>query len=154
MENFTPLLIKHYLIFAVANEKFAIDIRDIESIHTSTSSGKFDTIEDLRTAVRLHKRVIPIINMREKLRLKGENPLQPSLIFVRHKEEATISLIGLQVDQTLDIVEVTIPKKPDGKSPRLIKALIGFTQEIIMVLRPKDILNKEELILTEARTLN
>lgn len=154
MNDFTPFQIKHYLVFNVANEKFALDIRDIESVHVSSSMGKFDDVEDLKTAVRLHKRVVPIINMRKKLRLRGENPIQPSLLFIRHTDDSNSSLIGLQVDQTLEIVEVAVQKRPNGKSPRLIKVMIGMQQELIMVLRTKDILNTDELIYVEPEMLN
>jgi chemotaxis signal transduction protein len=154
MENFTPLQLKHYLAFTVANEKFAIDILDIDSIHTSAGKDGFDDIEDLKTAVRLHKRVIPIINMQKKLRLKGSLPEQPSLIFLKVKEENTTSLVGLQVDQLLEIVEIMVPRKPDKKNPRLIKAMIGLQQEIIMVLRAKDVVSSEELIQSENQVPN
>jgi chemotaxis signal transduction protein len=154
MENFTPLQLKHYLAFMVANEKFAIDILDIDSIHTSAGKGDFDDMEDLKTAVRLHKRVIPIINMQKKLRLKGNKPEQPSLIFLKIREENTTSIVGLQVDQLLEIVEIMISRKPDKKNPRLIKAMIGLKQEIIMVLRAKDLVSSEELIQSEIQVPN
>jgi chemotaxis signal transduction protein len=148
MEEFRPLQIKQYLVFMVAGEKFAIDIHNIESIHLSKRKGAFDNIEDIETASRIYKRPIPIVNLRKKLRLSGCDPVQPSLLFVKNIGENNSSLIGLQVDQTLEIIETMVPKKPDGKNPRLIKAMIGPTAEVILVLRIKDLVHTDDLVNT------
>jgi len=155
MDDFRPLQIKHYLVFKVADQKFAVDIRDIESIHSSNRKDVFDDMEDLKAAVRLHKKVIPIINLRNKLKLKGSNNLvQPSLIFVRQMKDNTFSLAGVQVDQILEIVETMVPKKTNGKSNRLIKVMIGLKTEVITVLRFNDIVGEGELSIMENEYLN
>ena len=46
MDNFEPLKIRHFLITEVAGKKFAFDINDIDSIHTSHRSGVFDGMEE------------------------------------------------------------------------------------------------------------
>src|ERR1039457_2555083 len=108
MENFEPLKIRHFLITGVADKKFAFDINEIDSIHTSRRKGALDDMEDLKAAVRLHKKVIPIINLRRKFVLKSAPlPLFPSLLFLKSKEHGKSALIGVQVDITLEIIEVT-----------------------------------------------
>ena len=154
MEDFKPLQLKHYLIFKLAEEKFAIDILDIESIHTSRRKGMFDDMEDLRIAFRMYKRLIPIINLRERFRLKGKAPLQPSLIFLKCKENDMTPVVGIQVDQTLEVIESMVHKKPDGKSIRLIKAMCDYKQEVIMVLRVKDIMNSTEQVNSMSPVMN
>ena len=146
MDEFRPLQLKHYLIFKVADEKFAIDILDVESIQTSRRKAVFDDIDDLRDAVRMYKRLVPIVNLRKKLCLKGAEPLHPSLVFLKCKESVFDPIIGIQVDETVEIVETMVPKKTNGKSTRLIKALFGISHEVLMVLRVKDILNNDELM--------
>lgn len=145
MEEFKPLQLKHYLIFKVANEKFAIDILDIESIYASRRKAVFEDLEDLHTAVKIYKRLVPVINLRKKLNLKGERPLQPALIFLKNTDTNN-PIVGIQVDETVEITETLVPKKTNGKSNRLIKAQCGLNQEIILVLRVKDILNNEEIL--------
>lgn len=155
MDDFRPLQIKHYLVFKVADQKFAIDIRDIESIHSSNRSDVFDDMEDLKAAVRLHKKVVPIINLRNKLKIRGSNNLvQPSLVFVKQTVDKAVSLAGVQVDQILEIVETMVPKKPNGKSNRLIKVMIGLKTEVITVLRFCDIVEQGELTTIENEYLN
>lgn len=154
MEEFRPLQLKHYLIFIVANEKFAIDIVDIESIHTSRRKNLFDDINDLRLSVRLYKRLVPLINLRKKLRLHGDKPEQPALIFLKCPENPNESIVGIQVDQTVEIIETLVPKKSNGKKTRLIKAMLGINQEVIMVLRIKDIVGNDKLIGTSTPMLN
>jgi len=154
MEEFQPLQLKHYLVFKVANEKFAVDILDIESIHTSRRKGLFDDMEDVRISVRMYKKLVPIIKLRDRFRLNGETPLHPSLIFLKCKEDNMGPVVGIQVDQTLEVVESLVPKKTNGKTTRLIKAMCDIKQEIIMVLRIKDIINNTELINTMNPALN
>src|ERR1035437_4922495 len=97
MDDFRPMQLKHYLVFVVAEQKFAIDICDIESIHASNRKDVMDDMEDLKAAVRLLKKVVPIINLRNKLKLRGtERLVQPSLVFVKRILNKTVSLVGVQ----------------------------------------------------------
>ncbi|HEY4788120.1 MAG TPA: chemotaxis protein CheW [Bacteroidales bacterium] len=145
MDTFKPLQLKHYLIFKVADEKFAIDILDIESVHTSIQKPVFEDLDDLRTAVKIYKKLVPVINLRNELRLRGSLPVQPSLVFLKNKDTVN-PIIGVQVDEIVEITEAMVPKKLNGKSTRLVKAISGLAQEIIMVLRIKDILSNDKLI--------
>ena len=155
MDDFRPMQLKHYLVFVVAEQKFAIDICDIESIHASNRKDVMDDMEDLKAAVRLLKKVVPIINLRNKLKLRGtERLVQPSLVFVKRIQNKTVSLVGVQVDQILEIVETLVPKKTDGKSNRLIKVMIGLKTEVITVLRFSDIIEEIELSPIESEILN
>jgi chemotaxis signal transduction protein len=154
MEEFRPLLLKHYLVFKVANEKFAIDILDVESIQSSRRKMIFDDIDDLKISVRIYKRLVPIINLRKKMHLKGAESIHPSLVFLKYRESADNPVIGIQVDETVEIIETMVPKKANGKSTRLIKALVGINQEVLMVLRIKDIINNDELVSTRSSVLN
>jgi chemotaxis signal transduction protein len=153
MEEFRPLQLKHYLIFKIADEKFAIDILDVESIHASRRKAVFEDMDDLRTAIKIYKRLIPVINLRKSLRLKGDKPLQPSLIFLACKD-INDPIVGVQVDEIVEIVETMVPKKSNGKSTRLIKAMCGFSQEVLMVLRLKDIIDNDEIVNRAVSALN
>lgn len=153
MEEFRPLQLKQYLIFKVANEKFAIDILDVESIHSSRRRAMFEDVDDLIIAIKIYKQLVPVINLRKKLRLKGDKPVQPSLIFLKCKDSLN-SIVGIQVDETVEITETLVPKKPNGKSTRLIKTQCGLNQEVLMVLRVQDILNNDEFINTNPSVLN
>jgi chemotaxis signal transduction protein len=146
MEEFRPLLLKHYLLFKVANEKFAVDIADIESIHASKRKNGFDNMDDLKIAVRMYKRLVPIINLRQKLKLHNPDLVNPSLVFIKCKEIDIAPVIGLQVDEIIEIIETVVPKKTNGKSTRLIKAMIKLKTEVVMVLRLKDILTMDEFM--------
>ena len=155
MEDFRPLQMKHYLIFVVADQKFAIDILDIESIHASNRTDVADDMADLKAAVRLHKKVIPIIDLRKKLKLRGGDSLvQPSLVFLKRMDAKMRSIVGVQIDEILEIVETLVPKKPEGKSNRLIKVMLGLKTEVIQVLRFIDIVKEEELSNVESEILN
>jgi len=155
MEDFRPLQMKHYLIFVVADQKFAIDILDIESIHASNRTDVADDMADLKAAVRLHKKVIPIIDLRKKLKLRGGDSLvQPSLVFLKRMDAKMRSIVGVQIDEILEIVETLVPKKPEGKSNRLIKVMLGLKTEVIQVLRFIDIVKEEELSNIESEILN
>jgi chemotaxis signal transduction protein len=112
-------------------------------------------MEDLKAAVRLLKKVVPIINLRNKLKLRGtERLVQPSLVFVKRVINKTVSLVGVQVDQILEIVETLVPKKTNGKSNRLIKVMVGLKTEVITVLRFSDIVEEGELSPIESEVLN
>ena len=153
MEEFRPIQLKHYLVIKVANQKFAIDILDVESIHTSRRKNVFEDMDDLKTAIRIFKQLVPVINLRKRLNLKDTNPLNPSLVFLKCKNYDN-PIIGVQVDETIEVVEAVVPRKPDGKSTRLIKALCGIHQEVLMVLRIKDILYKDQVSQSSATILN
>lgn len=155
MSEFLPLQLKHYLIFTVADQKFAFDINDIDSIHTSRKRNVFEDIDDLRTAVRLHKKVVPIINLRKKLGLHSNEPEYfHSLIFLKRREQFSNLIIGVQVDFTLEIVESLVAKKPNGKTNRLIKHRVGNRTEPVVVLRFKDIISEKEFQPQEHEFLN
>lgn len=153
MEDFRPLQLKHYLVIKVANQKFAIDILDVESIHASRRKNIFEDMDDLMTAVRRFKRLVPVINLRKRLNLKETLPLNPSLIFLKTTDFDN-PFIGIQVDEVMEMVETMVPKKPNGKTTRLIKALCGLHQEVLMVLRINDILYKDIINTNSTPILN
>ena len=153
MEDFRPLQLKHYLVIKVANQKFAIDILDVESIHASGCKNMFEDMDDLMTAVRRFKRLVPVINLRKRLNLKETLPLNPSLIFLK-TTDFNNPFIGIQVDEVMEMVETMVPKKPNGKTTRLIKTLCGLHQEVLMVLRIKDILYKDSINTNPTPILN
>ena len=156
MDNFEPLKIRHFLITDVAGKKFAFDINEIDSIHTSRRKGDFDDMEDLKAAVRLHKRVIPIINLRRKFVLKSDTlPLFPSLLFLKSKENGKSAIIGVQVDMTLEIVEVTQHQMNTYKygHPK-IKVIANQNIEKIPVLSMNDLVSESESMLLTTEVLN
>jgi chemotaxis signal transduction protein len=155
MGSYKPLEFKHYLIFEVAKEKFAFDILDIDSIHTSNRKCRKDNMEDLRTAVRLYKKLLPIINLEMIMGLQSESDLyQPSIVFLKNRNQYPDDVIGVQVDRTIDIIETAVPKLENNKPHRLVKMLIGQKEEVIHVLRVKDIVSNNEHVPVKAEIMN
>ena len=155
MEEFKPLQLKHYLVFKVANQKFAFDILDIDSIHTSKQKKVFYDILDQKIAIRLHKRVVPIINLKHKLKLPNtEIPDFHTLIFLKRYTDQENKIIGIQVDYNVEIVESIVPKKTNGKSHNIITVRTGNYIEPVRVLRFKDIISETELHPLETEVWN
>ena len=155
MEDFKPLQLKHYLVFKVADQKFAFDILDIDSIHTSKNNKVFHDILDQKIAIRLHKRVVPIINLRNKLKLPNSEPADfHTLIFLKRYTDLENNIIGIQVDYNVEIVESIVPKKYNGNCNCLITVRNGNETESVRVLRFKDIISETELHPLETEVWN
>lgn len=157
MGNFEPLKIKHYLLVDVGGKRFTFDTSEIESIHTSKSALSDASIDDMKTAVRMHKKVIPIINLRQKFVLK-RNPLQPyfpSLIFLKCKSHGETKIIGVQVDMIIEIVEINqLQLKIHKYGFSAIKIFNAATYETVPLILMRDIIEEEANTLLEAEVFN
>lgn len=145
MNTYNPLELKHYLVFEVAGEMFAFDVLDIDSIHSSNRKRGLDNMEDIRTAVRLYKKLVPIIDLGKVMGLQpAQKSMQPSLIFIKNRNKFPDDIVGIQIDKTIDIIETSIPKREDNRPHRLVKVMIGQKSEIVHVLRAKDVVLPQE----------
>jgi len=157
MGNFEPLKMKHYLLVDVAGKRFAFDTKEIDNIHTSNNAVSNDGIEDMKAAVRIHKKVIPIINLRQKfvLKTKSDLPYFPTIIFLKSKSGGETTIIGVQVDMILEVVEINqLHIKPNKYGYATIKHFAHRKIESIPLIHMRDIIIEQESSLLETEMLN
>jgi len=153
MQEYKPFEIKHYIVFDVAGKKFAFDILDIDSIHTSSRKHDNDDMSDLKTAVRLYKKLVPIVNLRRKFGLDGEPcESKPTIVFLKRKNQIFNDIIGVQVDQTLDYIETMV--NPSSKSGKLVKMIAGVRSEVVQILHINDVMEETERAIEKTEVMN
>ena len=157
MGNFEPLQIKHFLVVDVGGKNFAFDITEIESIHTSKNVVSNDGIEDMKASVRLHKKVVPIINLRQKFVLKTSTsqPFYPSIIYMKNKTHGETTIIGVQVDMIVEVVEVNqLQIKTHEYGFSVIQNFTSDKFDPIPLIRMKDIVIEHESSMMVSEILN
>ena len=155
MEKYNPFEIKHYIVFDVAGKKFAFDILDIDSIHSSDRQTDSDDMHDMKVAVRLYKKLVPIVNLRKKFGLEDHPaPIQPTIIFLKRRNHFPNDIIGVQVDQTIDYIETMVHPGKVDKPGKLVKMIMGVRSEVVHVLRIADVMEEAEHIAEKAELMN
>lgn len=152
MGYFEPLHIRHYLLVDVAGKKFAFDTNEIEGIHTSKNAITNDGIEDMKAAVHIHGKVVPIINLRQKFVLKSNSdiPYFPTIVFLKNKSKSKNYIIGIQVDMIIEIIEVNqLHIKANKYGFTKIKVFNSLSTEFILVIQIADIIEEHESSLLE-----
>ncbi len=143
-----------YLIFAIAEEYYAIPISKVqEVIQFLPITSLHNTNEYLKGVINLRGKIIPIIDMRLKFGLE-QIPYNERTIFII-TEIVGISQsnsVGLAVDRVMEVIEIEdsqLSKTPDIGFKSKNKYLQGIFQKedkMIMVLNIDNILAASEVI--------
>ncbi len=141
---------KQFIVFTVCGEKFGVDVRQAREIIPSTDFTRIpNSPEFVMGVINLREEIIPIIDLKKKLRLSTKNPdnLDEKVIIV----ELDDTLIGMQVDSvselmrlyTSDIAEP--PKIVKGINRDYLSGVGKLGDKLLILLDLNKILSQREI---------
>lgn len=142
---------KQYIEFSVKDQKFAMDISEVERIIEFQQPKEIpESLESLLGVIRYNDRVLPIIDLGKRFyNINSTEDLNTKIIVASWNERQ----LGLMVDSILGIEELADKQyRESGKDTQVPnKYILGFItveEDITMVLDTQEIfdLEQEELI--------
>ncbi|MCS7175344.1 chemotaxis protein CheW [Pseudothermotoga sp.] len=136
--------------FALANEKFALDIMNIDSI---VEVGKIvrlpESADYVEGVMNLRGNVIPIINMKKKFSMPETGRSGSAKIIVVNMKDKKVGLLVDQVHEVLTLTDEQIEPPPTGLGGTRANFILGIAkinEELLIILNAEEILSKEEKI--------
>ncbi len=139
--------------FKIGNEEFGVNILNVQEINKMTQITKVPNApEFVEGVINLRGRVIPVINLRTRLKLEKKEPDKDTRIIVVDIEKNTVGFIVDGVSEVLRIpVSITEPP-PEivaGVDSEFIKS-VGKLEDRLLILIDLD----KILTVTEKTKLN
>ena len=136
------------LIFLVAGEYYAADIRDVERI---LGIGKTTPMPDaprfIEGVINYEDEILPIVNLEKKFNLIKNNEAESKkVISIKRKEKK----FGIIVDDVSEVTDISIdqfeepPVIATKPAQKYIKGLIKLDVKIIILLSLTNLLTEEE----------
>jgi purine-binding chemotaxis protein CheW len=123
--------------FKIANEEFAVDILNVQEINKMTQITKVPNAPDfVEGVINLRGRVIPIIDLRTRLRLEKKEYDKDTRIVVVEISNKTIGFIVDAVREVLRIpknITEAPPELVSGIDSEFIKA-VGKLEDRLLIL--------------------
>jgi purine-binding chemotaxis protein CheW len=134
-----------YLTFALGNEEFGINIRDVtEIIGIQKITVMPDVADYIKGVINLRGKVIPVIDMRLRFGLSERDYDERTCIVVVNLDSTSVGLIVDTVSEVLDIEEKNIDPPPrvasGGTSREFIEGLGRVEEEVKILLDIKRVL--------------
>ena len=121
MPSALTLAIIKAMLVTVGGQIYAIPLMNIRET-VKAEDAEIKTIKDLEV-IRLREEIIPIVRLREELRVAGEtaNPDELSIVIVEGRAKS----IGLVVDKVIGEQDIVV--KPLGGFVKKVKGIAGAT---------------------------
>jgi purine-binding chemotaxis protein CheW len=137
------------VVFTVGKELYAVGIDSVQEIVRVPDITEVpDAPVFLEGVINLRGRVVPVIDLRKRLRLDGIEKTKSTRVLVAEKEE---SLVGLLVDSVFEVLKI---RSDDVEEPPEIISAIGIEYitgvakmagKLIILLDLTKILNAEDM---------
>ena len=145
-----------YLTFSVGQEIFGIEIRAVkEIIGMQPISTLPEVPEYIRGIINLRGRIIPVIDMRLKLKKEAADYTDRTCIIVIEIEQISVGLIVDQVAEVLGIDEKSISPPPElgtGISSRYINGIGKVDGQVKLLLDCETLFKENEYVQKTAET--
>lgn len=136
------------VVFQLGEEEYALDVERVREV------VKVDRITRVpgapayvRGIINLRGRVVPVIDLRERLGLNAAPSERPRIMVV----EDGAALVGMLVDRASEVLrlrpgQVQPPDEilQEGDSSRFVEAVANLEGRLVVVLRPGELLARED----------
>lgn len=143
-----------YLVFHLGREEFAIDVikvREIMGIQDITAVP--GTPGYVKGVINLRGKVIPVVDLRLKFGLPGQDYTQRTcVIVVQTRAEAGTKLVGIVVDTVAEVLNLTgadIENTPDfggGATPPYLLGMAKVKGKVKILLEIDEVLSARETL--------
>ncbi len=142
-----------YLSFTLGNEEYGVDILSVQEIRSWEPVSRIPNVPFYeKGVVNLRGSIVPIIDLREKLRIKFTDytPLTVVVVLQTTDDNKTRTM-GVVVDSVSDVITINkteVQKAPDfgtKVSNEFINGLISVDQRMVILLNVDKLLKLEEL---------
>ena len=142
-----------YLSFTLGNEEYGVDILSVQEIRSWEPVSRIPNVPSYeKGVVNLRGSIVPIIDLREKLRIKFADYTSLTVVVVLQTtdDNKTITM-GVVVDSVSDVITINkteIQNTPDfgaKANNEFINGLISLDDRMIILLNVDKLLELEEL---------
>ncbi len=148
---------EQYLTFFLAGEEYGVDILRVQEIRGWSEPTKMpSTPSYVRGVINIRGSIVPIIDLRERLRLEVvEYTNETVVIVLRIENEGANRTMGLVVDAVSDVYNVadeSMSPAPDfgaGVDCSFARSLATVNDKMVIILEIDRLMNSSELALSE-----
>ncbi|NMA85993.1 MAG: chemotaxis protein CheW [Tissierellia bacterium] len=126
-----------YVIFKLAEEYYGLSIDNVISIEKPSQSTRIPNAPDyIKGVINLRGEVIPVIDLRKKLKMKFKEVDRNSRIIIVSSDEIFAGLIVDTSSEVLEINKENIDKPPTNENDEYINYIngIGKTKDRLVIL--------------------
>ena len=126
-----------YVIFKLAEEYYGLSIDNVISIEKPSQSTRIPNAPDyIKGVINLRGEVIPVIDLRKKLKMKFKEVDRNSRIIIVSSDEIFAGLIVDTSSEVLEINKENIDKPPTNENDEYIDYIngIGKTKDRLVIL--------------------
>lgn len=140
------------VVFGVGKELYGVGIGSVkEIVRVPDVTEVPDAPGFLEGVINLRGKVIPVIDLRKRLRLQGEEKTKSTRVLVTENEGGKTGLVGLLVDFVSEVRKVqpdAVEGPPDMVSAVGVEYITGVAkveEKLIILLDLKRIMNIEDM---------
>ena len=142
-----------YLSFTLGNEEYGVDILSVQEIRGWEPVSRIPNVPSYeKGVVNLRGSIVPIIDLREKLRIKFADYTSLTVVVVlQTTDDNKTRTMGVVVDSVSDVITINkteIQNTPDfgaKANNEFINGLISLDDRMIILLNVDKLLELEEL---------
>lgn len=142
-----------YLSFTLGKEEYGVDILRVQEIRSWEPVSRIPNVPSYeKGVVNLRGSIVPIIDLRERFKLKNANyTLLTVVVVLQTSDEKRTRTMGVVVDSVSDVITVDknkIQNAPDfgaKVSNEFISGLVSVNERMVMLLDVDKLLKLEEL---------
>ena len=126
-----------YVIFKLSDEYYGLSIDNVISIEKPSQSTRIPNAPDyIKGVINLRGEVIPVIDLRKKLKMKFKEVDRNSRIIIVSSDEIFAGLIVDTSSEVLEINKENIDKPPTNENDEYIDYIngIGKTKDRLVIL--------------------
>jgi purine-binding chemotaxis protein CheW len=135
--------------FKLGNEEFAVDISKVQEINRIMTITKIPNSQEfIEGVVNLRGKIVPIMNLRERLRMeRKENDAHTKIIVT----EIDGTLIGFVVDEVTEVLRIShdiiedTPTVVTGVDREMISGVAKMDDRLLILLNLEKICKQEEI---------
>jgi purine-binding chemotaxis protein CheW len=147
-----------YLSFALGTEEYGVDILRVQEIRSWEPVSRIPNVPLYeKGVVNLRGSIVPIIDLRERFRLKFAEYTPLTVVVVLQTSDSHKSrTMGVVVDSVSDVITVDKTKIQDAPdfgtkvSNEFINGLVSVNERMVMLLNVDKLLKLEDLELSES----
>ncbi len=137
-----------YVIFKLGNEEYGVDIMKVKEISEFKESTKVpNTPYFVDGIINLRGEIIPIINLKKRFNIEGNNINSDTRIIVININDKNVGFVVDEASQVLRIDEKDIESAPEiiaGVDRQYINGVGKINEKIVILLDLEKILTDEE----------
>ena len=106
---------KQFVAFKLANEEYGIDILQVKTIEKMSNITRVPkTSAYVKGVINLRGEVVPIIDLREKFKLKHYEETENTRIIIVYVDDITVGLIVDSVSEVIEMDSSLIEEPPES----------------------------------------